>query len=120
MWASRNLLYGMGVKLSCEAPEDKITYILAIEKNKTKLHCQHVFTCTDFFLVLHIEAPVSSSLAGRELDAFREMHYFSADNTGTVKQQEDSSILNKIYGPWMNAPPSVTNLQPGNFLGTRN
>lgn len=50
------------------------------------LHCQHVFTCTHFFLVLHIEALASNSFAGRELGAFREMYYFPTNNTGTVKQ----------------------------------
>lgn len=50
------------------------------------LHCRHVFTCTHFFLVLHIEALASDSFAGRELGAFREMYYFPTNNTGTVKQ----------------------------------
>lgn len=61
--------------------------MLAILKqaNKKTLDCQHVFH-TDFLLVLHIEGPVSNPFADRELGAFREMHYLSADNTGTVKQ----------------------------------
>ena len=29
---------------------------------------------------------MSNPFAGRELGAFREMYYLSADNTGTVKQ----------------------------------
>lgn len=55
-------------------------------KKKTILHCRHVFMCTNFFFALCIEAPVSDSLAGRELGAFRGMHYFPTNNTGTVKQ----------------------------------
>lgn len=50
------------------------------------LHCRHVFVCTHFSMVLHIEAFVSNSFTGRELGAFTKMHYFPANNTGTVKQ----------------------------------
>lgn len=34
------------------------------------------------------------------------------------KQREDGSILNKIYRPRMNVLPCITDLVPGNFLGT--
>ena len=63
------------------------SWLFKKQTNKQKtLHCQCVFICTNFFLVLHIEVPVSNPFAGRELGAFREMYYLSADNTGTVKQ----------------------------------
>lgn len=75
-----------GLRSSRRQNHIHLGYLKNKQTNKNLLHCQCVFICTNFFLVLHIEVPVSNPFAGRELGAFREMYYLSADNTGTVKQ----------------------------------
>lgn len=62
------------------------SWLFKTTKKTPKLRCRHVFMCINFFLVLHIEAPVSNSFTDRALGAFREIHYFSGNNTGAVKQ----------------------------------